>query len=178
MSLNRFNTQMLEQFQSERLKKGNKPATVNRLLAVISHMFTKAVDWDMMSKEVVASIRVKMLPENNRRLRFLSKEECLGLVDNCDPHLKPIVITALNTGCRKSEILNLRWNVHIDLQPGLILLDITKNGERREIPINATLRNVLQSLTKRLDIPYVFYDSMTGKPYKDVKKVLPLRVGR
>lgn len=170
MTLNRFNTYMLEQFQSERLKKGNKPATVNRLLAVISHMFTKAVEWDMMSKEVSASIRVKMLPENNRRLRFLSKEECQTLVDNCDSHLKPIAITAMNTGCRKSEILNLRWDEHIDLKHGFILLDITKNGERREIPINATLRNVLQSLTKRLDIPCVFYDSTTGKPFKDVKK--------
>ncbi|HAM52100.1 MAG TPA: hypothetical protein DCP92_15950, partial [Nitrospiraceae bacterium] len=70
MKLHRFNTHVLEQFQSERLKKGNKPATVNRLLAVISHMFTKAVDWEMMDKTVASSIRVKMLPENNRRLRY------------------------------------------------------------------------------------------------------------
>ena len=170
MPLNKFNTHLLEQFQTERLKKGNKPATVNRFIAVISHMFTKAVDWDMMSKEIVVSMRVKMLPENNRRLRYLSREECQALIDACDPHLRPIVIAALNTGCRKSEILSLRWDTHIDLKHGFILLDITKNGERREIPINATLKAVLQGLTRRLDIPYVFYDTKSGKPYKDVKK--------
>lgn len=112
MIMDRFNTQMLEQFQSERIKKGNKPATVNRLLAVISHMFTKAVDWNMIDKGIAASIRVKMLPENNRRLHYLSQEECAALVNACDPHLRSIVTTALNTGCRKSEILGLRWDFH------------------------------------------------------------------
>ena len=38
-----FNTLNVEQFQTERLKKGNKPATANRLLATLSHMFTKAL---------------------------------------------------------------------------------------------------------------------------------------
>ena len=38
-----FNTHTVEQFQTERLKKGNKPATANRLLATLSHMFTKAL---------------------------------------------------------------------------------------------------------------------------------------
>ncbi|MBI5641551.1 MAG: tyrosine-type recombinase/integrase [Nitrospirae bacterium] len=170
MKLHKFNTHLLEQFQSERLKKGNKPATVNRLIAVISHMFTKAVDWEIMDKAVASSIRVKMLPENNRRLRYLSKEECQGLINACEPHLRPIVITALNTGMRRGEILGLRWDTHIDLKHGFILLDQTKNGERREIPINATLKTVLQGLTRRLDIPHVFYDGTTGRPYKDMKK--------
>lgn len=173
ITLDHFNMHMLEQFQSERLKKGNKPATVNRLIAVISHMFTKAVDWNMMDKGVVMAMRVKMLPENNKRLRYLSQEECTALVDACDVHLRPIVIAALNTGCRKSEILGLRWDTHIDLRHGFILLDKTKNGERREIPINATLKAVFQGITRRLDVPFVFFDMITGKPYKDVKRSFP-----
>ncbi|MDA8171852.1 MAG: site-specific integrase [Nitrospiraceae bacterium] len=168
--LSQFNTQMLEQFQTRRLKKGNKPATVNRLLAVISHMFTKAVDWKMMQKHVAQDLNVKMLPENNRRLRYLSKEECLALIEASDHHLKPIVITALNTGMRRGEILGLRWDRHIDLKHGFILLDNTKNGERREVPINQTVRTALQGLTRRIDVPYVFYDPSTGKNYRDLKK--------
>lgn len=170
MKLHMFNTRLLEQFQSERLKKGNKPATVNRLIAVISHMFTKALDWEMLERAKVSSIRVKMLPENNRRLRYLSRDECETLINACEPHLRPIVITALNAGMRRGEILGLQWDKHIDLKHGFILLDITKNGERREIPINATLKASLQGLTRRLDIPHVFYDGASGKPYKDLKK--------
>ena len=170
MLLNQFNTEILEQFQTKKIRKGNKPATVNRFLAVISHMFTKAVDWKMMFKDVAQSINVKMLPENNKRLRYLSKDECRALINVCDSHLKPIVVMALNTGMRRGEILTLQWNKHIDLQHGFILLDDTKNGERREIPINGTLREVLTSLPRGIHIPYVFYEPHTGKPYKDMKK--------
>ena len=54
---------------------------------------------------------------------------------------------------------------------------MTKNGERREIPINATLRETLEELyrgtkerPRRIDVPWVFYDPSTGKPYKSVKR--------
>src|SRR4030067_2192507 len=167
--LRRFNSMLLEQYQTERLQR-NKPATVNRLIATISHMFTKAIEWDMVEAETLKRIRkVKLLPENNRRLRYLSKEECQALINACDKHLRPIVITALNTGMRKGEILSLKWD-NVDLKHGFILLDITKNGDRREIPINDTLKATLQGLIRRLDIPFVFYDAATGKPYQNVKR--------
>jgi len=138
LPLRRFNSMLLEQYQTERLQKGDKPATVNRLIATISHMFTKAVEWNMVEEETLKRIRkVKLLPENNRRLRYLSKEECHSLINACDNHLKPILVTALNTGMRKGEILSLKWD-NVDLKHGFILLDITKNGERREIPISMT----------------------------------------
>ncbi len=166
LPLKSFTTLLIEQYQTERLQKGNKPATVNRFISTLKHMFTKAIDWEMINTEVLNRIRkVKMLQENNKRLRYLSKEECQILINACDPHLKPIIITALNTGMRKSEILNLRWD-NIDFNHGFILLDKTKNGERREIPINVTLRNVLKGITRRLDNPYVFYNPDTEKPYR------------
>jgi integrase len=133
-------------------------------------MFTKAVDWDMVEGETLKRIRrVKLLEENNRRLRYLSKEECQALIDACDRHLRPIVVIALNTGMRKSEVLLLKWD-NVDLKHGFLLLEMTKNGERREIPINESVREELLSLTRRLDVPHVFYDRLTGKPYDDVKR--------
>ena len=36
--------------------------------------------------------------------------------------------------------------------------------------INDTMRGVLQGITRRLDVPHVFYDAVTGKPYQDVKR--------
>jgi len=168
LPLRQFNTRLIEQYQTERLQAGNKHATVNRLLATLKHMFTKAVEWEMVEEETLKRVRkVKLLPENNRRLRYLSKEECQKLIDACDPHLRPIVITALNTGMRKAKILNLRWD-QVDLKHGFILLEITKNGERREIPINHTLRKTLMALPRCLDTPYVFFDLRTGKPYQAI----------
>jgi integrase len=169
LPLRYFTTRLLEEFQTQRLSKGNKPATVNRLIATLKHMFTKAVDWEMVEEEVLKRIRkVKLMPEDNRRLRFLSKEEIQRLIEACSSHLQPIVITALNTGMRKSEILNLKWD-QIDFRHGFIFLEVTKNGERREIPMNQMLQETLKKIQRRLDKPYVFTDE-GGKPFKDVKR--------
>ncbi len=170
--LRRFNSMILEQFQTDKLNMGKKPATVNRLIATISHMFTKAVEWDMVEEELLKRIRkAKMLPENNRRLRYLSPEECQKLIGSCDNHLKPIVITALNTGMRKEEIFGLKWD-NVDLEAGFILLnqDQTKNSERKEIHVSPTLMETLNTLPKREDVPYVFYNPLTGKRYDNVKR--------
>jgi integrase len=134
-------------------------------------MFNKAVEWEMVDEDILKRIRkVKPLRDDGKRLRYLSKEECQTLINACDSHLKPIVMTAVNTGMRRGEILGLKWDEHVDLRHGFILLNKTKNGDRREIPINDTLRNTLQGLTRRIDVSYVFYDPATGNPYKDVKR--------
>ncbi|OGP12917.1 MAG: hypothetical protein A2052_02090 [Deltaproteobacteria bacterium GWA2_54_12] len=167
--LRAFATRFVEEWQTKRMA-DNKPATVNRLLATLKHMFTKAVEWEMVDEDTLKRVRrVKLLSENNRRLRYLSKEECKALINACSPHVRPIVITALNTGMRKEEILSLEWEKHIDLRHSFILLDKTKNGERREVPINNTLREVLQGIVRRIDSPYVFIDG-EGKRFKDVKR--------
>ncbi|HPR64849.1 MAG TPA: site-specific integrase [Thermoanaerobaculia bacterium] len=171
LPLQKFGTRQVEHLQTELLNDGKKPASVNRILRTLSHMFTKAVDWEMVDKTVHDRIRrVKMLPEDNKRLRYLTLEECHELLRVCDDHLKPIVIMALNTGMRRGEILNLRWD-NIDMKNGFILLDQsqTKNKQRREIPINDTVRQTLQSITRRLDVPYIFINPGTGKPFREIK---------
>jgi integrase len=181
LPLRRFDTRLLESFQSERLQAGkkklkseeivgNKPGTINRHITILKHMFTKAAEWDMVEEEVSKRVhKVKLLEEQNARLRYLAKDECDRLIEACDKHLKPIVITALHTGMRKGEILNLKWD-NVDLKHGFILLDRTKNGERREIPISETVKNVLQAIVRRLDVSYIFYEASSGSPYRNVQR--------
>jgi len=104
-------------------------------------------------------------------LRFLSLEECQRLIEAAEPHLKPIIITALNTGMRKGEILTLTWR-QIELKHGYIHLEKTKNGERRDIPMNDTLKTLFKSLLKnrRLDLDYVFVNPDTGKRFHNIKR--------
>ena len=169
LPIREFSNRLIDQYQTEKLKSW-KPATVNRYIACLKHMFTKAVEWEMVSEEVLKKVRkVKQLSENNGRLRFLSSEECQALIKACDPHLKPIVITALNTGMRRSEILKLRWD-QVDLKHGFILLEVTKSGARREIPINETLRETLEVLPRHIKSPFVFWSGEKGKPYQGVKR--------
>jgi integrase len=69
---------------------------------------------------------------------------------------------------RREEILSLEWEKHIDLRHDYIMLDVTKNGERRQIPITPMLKETLQGIVRRVGVPYVFVDR-DGKRIKDVK---------
>ena len=167
--VNAFTIADLELLQTEWLKKGYSIAYANRIIVTLKRMFKKAVDWNIAGEELLKNVKVSLLKGENKRLRYLSEEEAERLISNCDKYLKSIVITALNTGMRKSEILNLTWD-RVDLKNRLILLDKTKNGERREIPINDTLYNTLSGLTRHVKTGYVFYNPETLKPYYDIKK--------
>jgi integrase len=170
IQLRQFNTRLIEGFISKVLAFGKKPATANRLLATLKHIFTKGMEWEVVDEATLKKVhQIKFLPENNQRLRYLSEEESLKLIEACAPHLRPIVVTALNTGMRREEILSLKWEQNLDLKNGFILLDKTKNSCRREIPINQTLMATLKRIPRHISSPYVFVDGK-GKRFGDVRK--------
>jgi integrase len=139
----------VERFKNERketptrAKKERTGAAVNRELATLRAMFSKAVAWELIEKNPAS--RVKDFPEPPGRNEFLSVEQATALLKGCHAHLKPIVLCALETGMRKGEILGLKWR---DIRGGLIYLtaDRTKNGKPREIPVSDRLVAELKRL--------------------------------
>lgn len=156
---------LVEKFKAERAKEVS-PATVNRALACLKCMFNKAIEWGKAGDNPAK--KVKLFKENNKRLRYLEKEEIVKLLTKCSGHLKPIVVVALNTGMRKSEILNLKW-CNVDFRRGIIYLLDTKNGERREIPMNEQVKTALIRTKKHYGSSYIFCNK-NGEPYRDIKK--------
>jgi len=156
---------LIEKYKVSRKKKVSV-ASVNRELACLKHMFTKAIEWGK-ARENPAR-KVKLFKENNKRIRYLEKEEIKALYETCAEHLKPIVAVALNTGMRKGKILNLKW-VDIDFNREIIYLLDSKSGEGREVPINKAVKDVLIRIRKHPGSPYVFCDK-EGNSYGDIKK--------
>jgi integrase len=60
-----------------------------------------------------------------------------------EKHLEPIIITALHTGMRKGEILNLKWS-NVDFKNRVIIVEGIKNGEVQKIPMNRKLTASLE----------------------------------
>jgi integrase len=121
-----------------------KDATVNREMSCLHHLFSKAFEWEMVEQSPFERGKSLMLKENNERIRFLNDDEIKRLLENSPPHLKDIIICAINTGMRKGEILNLKWS---QIRGGFIYLQKgVKTKERREIPIN----DELEILFKRI----------------------------
>jgi len=155
----------VEKFKIERARTVS-PATVNRALACLKCMFNKAIEWGKASDSPAK--KVKLFRENNKRVRYLEREEMAKLLANCKDNLKAIVILALNTGMRKGEILGLKWH-DVDFKHNIIFLLNTKNNEKREVPINEHARNALIGIRKHPESQFIFCGK-DGKPLGDIKK--------
>ncbi len=166
--------------RQKKLKNGELPkqpklvcsASINREVSILRKMFSIAVENGWIDKNPYLARKVKPLREDSRRERFLEPSEEKNLLGQCTDnyeYLKPILICALHTGMRKSEILNLKWQ-YIDLDKGYITVTQTKSGKDRNIPISATLRQHLRILKDNRQSDHVFVNHDTQKPYYDLKR--------
>ena len=162
-NIQEITTWQIEKFKARR-KEEVRPASVNREIALIKHMYSKAIEWGKV-KESPAK-KVKLLKGEVKRVRFLVPDELQRLLSNCADHLKPIVIVAVHTGMRKGELLNLKWD-QINFEQGIISILDTKNHERRDIPMNDTVKSILKEMEKKG--PYIFSNE-DGQTFRDVRR--------
>lgn len=142
----------VEEYKRKRIEERKAPATVNKEISVLRNILNTAVEW---GKLRTAPPKIKLLKENNQRIRYLGKGEEISLMDACPEFLKPIIEIALNTGMRRGEILGLKWQ-DIDFDQKNITLSDTKNGEERHVPMNSTVVDILSGLRRRPESNYVF----------------------
>ena len=154
---------MISRYKVLRKGDGVKPATVNRELAMLSKAFSLAAkEWEWLKDNPVS--RVSKEKENNARDRWLSKDEEKRLLDNSPEWIKQIIIFSLNTGLRLGELTGLEWS-RVDISNKTILIDNSKNGEQRTIPLNKYALDVVtqRSRVRSLKCDYVFINRYGGK---------------
>ncbi len=73
------------------------------------------------------------------------------------PYPRLAVVLALSTGARYNELLSLEWR-QVDLKAGAIILERTKNGDRRRLPLKGLALELMKEHGKvrRLDTPLCF----------------------
>ena len=140
LTLDRISGDLIWKVVEGELKKGNKPATVNRYLALIRCLLRMARDeWQW-----IASVpKIRLLRGEVERDRWLTREEAERLISACPSHLAALVRFALATGCRANEIAGLEWN-RVDLERNTAWLNLTKNGTPRGVPLNRDAIAVLK----------------------------------
>jgi integrase len=142
----------IEKYKAKRREK-YKVNSVNRELALLKHIFSKALEWRKVKENPAKG--VKRLKGGAKRVRYLMPDEIQTLLSNCDgllrSLLKPLVTVALHTGARKGELQSLQWS-EVDFEHGIISLLDTKNGERRDIPMNETVRATLKGIERKSDL--------------------------
>lgn len=161
-NLHEITTWQVEKWKAKRKEK-LKPASVNKELGLLKHIFVKGVEWGKLRESPAKG--VKLLKGEVKRLRYLMPDEIRRLLSNCADHLKPIVTIALNTGMRRGELLSLKWE-QINFEQGIITLFDTKNHERRDIPMNETVKAALGQRERNGD--HIFCNG-DGETYHDVR---------
>lgn len=119
-------------------------ATANKKLTLLKSVFNKAKVWGYYYGDNPCA-QIKKMTVVSRRDRYLSLDEIKRLLDVAHPRLYPVVVCALMTGMRKSEIQRLSWE-NIDWERGIIHIRKAKSGRAREVPIAFKLREVLAGL--------------------------------
>jgi integrase len=131
-----------------KVKEKNSSVSANHYLNLVSRMLNLAVKWGLLDKNPASG--VDKFKEPPHRERYLTKEELprfLRSLDLQDDRLSVAAIKLLLfTGCRKGEILGLRWE---DVQEGRLFLPMTKNGQSRSVLLNAKAKEVLSGLKEK-----------------------------
>ncbi len=147
MKVAAIDTPLIRTYIMRRQSEGAKNATINRELSALRRMFRLAVQADKIQRIP----HVPMLEENNVRSGFLEHSQYEMLLEALPDYLKPVLIMAYWTGCRKSEILSLRWlNVGFLKRKITLLPKNTKNKRSRIIPLPEELCQTLLALRQAL----------------------------
>ena len=131
--------------------------TVNRELAVLSHLFNKAVEWGWIDSRPA---KIRRLKESGGRITYLTVDQVSRLIacakDSGSPHLYPFIVIGIETSMRMMEILSMRKE-NVDVAKRVIHVPNAKAGQREQ-PITAHLAEFLAGYIAALPsaIPWLF----------------------
>ena len=130
----------------------DKPGAANRAFEILRAMLSRAEEWGMRERGTNPCIGIaKNL--GKKVARFLDTDElaCLGRALDAHEARWPDAVAAIRllalTGCRRSEVLNLRWR---NIGNDALNLDDSKTGPRT-VPIGKAARAVIDTMPSRRD---------------------------
>lgn len=143
LTLDQIDRSVLDRLKQQKLNTGVTPATVNRLMAVIrSILNTSHKDWGWLD----TAPTLRLLPEPQRRVRWLTYEEAERLLEELPEHLAAMMRFTLATGLRELNVVKLEWTqVDLEQRRAWIHHDQAKGGKRAiAVPLNADAVIVLR----------------------------------
>jgi len=151
---------LIEKYKRERKAAKKAEATINRELTLLRHFFNKAIDFQLarsnpfriVSKLKDGSYRTQQvrLSKEKGRERYLSKDEAQKLLNECtSKRLRVVVLAAVHTGFRSSELKSLHWtNIDLENKSATVENRYAKKGETRTVPLSDDLVKALTELNE------------------------------
>jgi len=144
----------IEKLKADLLGKGLKKSTINGWLQILRGLFYRAIDWEVYTKpnplKKVRFLRVQ------RAVQGLSKEDLARVLEaaraiqdaplsQLQKIFSDLIVFGLNTGMRRSEVLNLTWrsvkNNSVEI--------MGKGEKKRTVPLNKTAKEIILKQPRR-----------------------------
>ena len=167
-SLGNLTAEVIANYRDTRLISGCSGATVIKDIHSISHIYEVARrEWGYAAMDNPTKL-IRKPKVNPSRVRRLSPDEEIRLMQACDQSrsimIKPMVIFAIETGMRASEILNLTWQ---DIHDSIATIRESKNGQSREVPLSKKALRQINHLPKHISSNRIFWNWKNYSGFKN-----------
>ncbi len=149
-----------------------RPIRANRVIQLLSKMFTLAIRWEYRADNPVKGLHRNPEPTRDR---YLSSDELQRLLSVLETHPNQasanVIRLLLLTGARRSELLNATWD-QFDLEAGVWTKPSahTKQKKEHRVPLSAPALQLLSEMkAKAGPSPYVFPGRVPGEPLTEIK---------
>jgi integrase len=163
-----------------KIGKGNGKYEANRVLALVSKLFTMAELWGIVEEGHPNPARGVEKFKEEKRDRYVTPEELPKLIEAIqneqNESARYAIWLYLLTGLRKEELLQAKWS-DIDYARYEIKINETKNGKSHYLPLSASARALLDQIPKVEGNPYIIIGKNprshlvnVDKPWQRVRK--------
>jgi integrase len=119
MKLSRLTAPMVHDFRKQLRKAKTSPAMVDKIVTSLGSIVAYALDNGMVAKNVVRDARPRRRrgqeKRQRKRVEIPTKAEIRDLIAKARGRWRPLIITAIFTGLRASELRGLTWD-DVDLE--------------------------------------------------------------
>ena len=155
-SLDEITKAKIDKIKVAKKSEGVSNSTVNRTLELLRSILNRAQqEWEWLD----STPSVRMLPEQSTRIRWLTHEESVRLINELPEHLKAMARFTLATGLRESNVTGLQWS-QLDMQRrcAWIHADQAKGKKAIAVPLNEDALTVIRQQIGKHDTHIFTYD--------------------
>jgi integrase len=166
-----IDAESIQAWHRQKSASGLSPAYCNAMVGVLRRIFNLGKRWGVPGAEVNPTANVALLEVDNIKEVYLTAEQTERLItavnSSSNTQLRYIVPLLLLTGARKRELLDAKWE-DIDQDRREWRIPMTKSGKPRKVPLSKMAIEVLATVPRFPDCPYVVPNPATLQPFKSI----------
>ena len=153
--------------------KRKRKSTANKSLIILRAALNYAWREGLVSSDEAWRKVLPFRDVERPRVRYLSIDECVRLINACDPDLRLLVQGALLTGGRYGELIAMQC-ADYSVDSGTIYLRKTKNGKPRHVPLTDEGIKFFDGITAGRPAGDILF-TFTGKTWKKSEQSRPMK---